>query len=454
MFQLFSQKAILSPTVEWKTPLKENPDTTKKESVNLAEHYEDDVSPPKKEEASSKIMERLSISYQKAALMQNAMDASAKKIEYTKKTPDTTSIRLGTFTERDIVDWFNQWADAIAEDPQYPFSFAGSISRHIKMKMIVANDIEGGLQEVNAAGMPELWKWLCACIRPIDNISFINSLDRNVFFRSKSDFVLTERNHRDFFENIKTYNRDFCCLLDLLMDSLLDTQERPPLTAKDGEGILSVYLQKIPYGYGYAVWRDMPGEKKYKKFSEFLKEFMPVCWKHVEKKYAPVKNTDDSVSEVCPLLEEPVALHIMCTIKEESDVISLTADVVVNGISTEFNSGTVDTSDSFVDVAVPGPTVSIIVPVLEQDIASIMLPYGSSLVSYNFHVVKGKASLRRIALFSLLMDAVCGSVMLFEGWSISMLSEGFPPGPPKKPPPWFPYIKILVIFGTSNLWLY
>jgi hypothetical protein len=280
MFQLFSQKAILSPTVEWKTPLKENPDTIKKESVNLAEHYEDDILPLKKEEASSKIKERLSISFQKAALMQNAMDSSAKKIEYTKKTPDTTSIRLGTFTERDIVDWFNQWADAIAEDPQYPFSFAGSISRHIKMKMITVNDIEGGLQEINAAGMPELLKWLCACIRPIDNISFINSLDRNVFFRSKPDFVLTERNHRDFFENIKTYNRDFCCLLDLLMDSLLDTQEHPPMTAKEGEGILFVYFKKIPCDYGWAVWRDMPKEKKYKTFSEFLTEFMKICQKH------------------------------------------------------------------------------------------------------------------------------------------------------------------------------
>jgi hypothetical protein len=280
MIQMFSVRDGFSPAVQWKTPPKENPDTGKKESVNLAEHYEDDISPPRKEETSSKRPERLSISYQKAALMQNAMDSSTKRIEYTKKTPDTTSIRLGNFSERDIVDWFNQWADAIAEDPGYPFSFAGSISRHIKMKMITVNDIEGGLQEINAAGMPELLKWLCVCIRPIDNISFINSLDRNVFFRSKPDFVLTERNHRDFFENIKTYNRDFCCLLDLLMDSLLETQEYPPMSAKEGEGILFVYLKKIPCDYGWAVWRDMPKEKKYKTFSEFLTEFMKICQKH------------------------------------------------------------------------------------------------------------------------------------------------------------------------------
>jgi hypothetical protein len=116
--------------------------------------------------------------------------------------------------------------------------------------------------------------------------------------------------------------------------------------------------------------------------------------------------------------------------------------------------GTVAISDSLIDDTVATPTVSIIVPVLEQVIASIMSLYGSSVVSYNRHYVTGRAYLRSIGYFVMLFDAVCGSVLLFGGWSILMFSEGFPPGPPKKPPPWFVYIKILVIFGTSNLWLY
>jgi hypothetical protein len=291
---------------------------------------------------------------------------------------------------------------------------------------------------------------------------------------------------------------------------------------------------------------------------------------------------------VCPLLEEPVTLHIMCAIKEESNVASLTADVVVNGTSAEFDcvtdleertcknvdgnyrksrspfkhhrstgqasamapvrrpppiagvcfeifksgtceahkigrcaydhsadalaaqmkkyqdnmnaflasssdindaipaslcteqgsapleitgdvevevhsppkepyvvvAGTVTISDSFEDIAVPEPTKSIIAPVLEQVGASTRLLCGSNVISCNFHIVTGRAYLRSIGLFDMLFDAACGSVMLFEGWPMSMLSEGFPPGPPKKPPPWFPVIKILVIFGTSNLWFY
>ena len=83
-----------------------------------------------------------------------------------------------------------------------------------------------------------------------------------------------------------------------------------------------------------------------------------------------------------------------------------------------------------------------------------MLLYGSSVVPYKFYVMSGKASLQSLVLYVLLLDAVCGSLMLFGGWSKFMFSEGFSPGPPKKPPPWFVCIKMLVIFGTSNLWLY
>ena len=133
---------------------------------------------------------------------------------------------------------------------------------------------------MNRAGLPELVHWLCTCIRPIDNISFIKALDMNVFFRSKKDFVLTERNHRDFYENIKIYNRDFSHLLDLLMDSLHEDQEYPPMNTKEGVGILWVYLKKFPCDYGHAVWIDMPGDKKFKSFSEFLVDFMKVCQKH------------------------------------------------------------------------------------------------------------------------------------------------------------------------------
>ena len=266
---------------EIKTPAPEEFVSKDPESVKLSVHFDDDYASEKvEEEPRVRKQERLSLSFKNAVDMQRTMDSNFTRIEYAKKTPDTSRLYLGTLTERDIVEWLTRWDEIISEDPTYPFNIASTISRFVKQKLVTENDIDGGLYEVNRAGLPQLIRWLCICIRPIDNISFIKALDSNVYFRSKKDFVLTEKNHRDFYENIKTFNRDFTFLLDLLMDSLLDGQEHPPVNTKDGVGILWVYLKKFPCDYGHAVWVDMTGDKKFRSFSEFLTEFMKVCQKH------------------------------------------------------------------------------------------------------------------------------------------------------------------------------
>ena len=138
----------------------------------------------------------------------------------------------------------------------------------------------------------------------------------------------------------------------------------------------------------------------------------------VEKGYASLKITGDIEPEVCSPPEEPVMLPIVSVVKDASHVVSLSTEVDVNKASAEFDCGTVSISYSFVDITVvaePTESIIVLVPALKQVVASIML---------------------------------------FGGWSKFMFSEGFPPGPPKKPPPWFLYIKILVSLGTSNLWLY
>ena len=199
------------------------------------------------------------------------------------KTPILESgIRLGSINEREIVDWINYWDEVVAEHPTYPFVFANSMSAYVKYKLIVENDIQQGYTELNRASLSQLAKWLSACVRPVDNISFIEALDKNVFFPGKRNIVLTEKNYREFYENLKEFSRDFALLLGMLKYSLYEDQEHPPMNTRDGEGILSVYLKKIPCDYGYAVWSGMPGQKKYKKFSEFLKDFMTVCQKHRE----------------------------------------------------------------------------------------------------------------------------------------------------------------------------
>ena len=239
-----------SQPTEWKTPKGESPQAEEPESIKLSVHFDEEDTPIKKEEAHEeprrKKQDRLSSSFKNAVDMQSIIDSNSGSIEYMKRAPDISGLRLGSLSEREIVDWYNRWDEIMAEHPRYPFNFALSISPYIKQKMVTMNEIPDGLREVNRAGFPELIRWLCVCIRPVDKVEFIRALENNVFFRSKRDFVLTEKNHRDFYENIKMYNRDFCCLLDILMDSLQEGQEAPPMTVKEGVGILFVYIKKYP----------------------------------------------------------------------------------------------------------------------------------------------------------------------------------------------------------------
>ena len=351
------------------------------------------------------------------------------------KTPILESgIRLGSINEREIVDWINYWDEVVAEHPTYPFVFANSMSAYVKYKLIVENDIQQGYTELNRASLSQLAKWLSACVRPVDNISFIEALDKNVFFPGKRNIVLTEKNYREFYENLKEFSRDFALLLGMLKYSLYEDQEHPPMNTRDGEGILSVYLKKIPCEYGWAVWRDMPKEKKYKKFSEFLTEFMKICQKPVT---VVEKRTHPNIDY------------------RKGPTNSLTADVVVNETSVEVDIGNiaVDISVYVVDVTKVTPTIIAPVLVLEEVVPSTISFYGLSVDSYNVFVMIERVSLRPIVL--MLLDAVRGTVVLFGGWSKFIFSEGFRPGPPKKPPPWnFLFRMLFNYFGFNSMLLY
>ena len=107
------------------------------------------------------------------------------------RAPDY-GIRLGSINEREILDWINIWDEVVAEHPTHPFVFANSLSLNVKCRIIRVNKIRGGEKELNGASLSQLVKWLSVCLRPADNISFIEALENNVFFRGKRDFVLTE----------------------------------------------------------------------------------------------------------------------------------------------------------------------------------------------------------------------------------------------------------------------
>lgn len=250
-----------------------------KDGVRLSDLFDEDH-PQTMETIHVKDQRRLSQSFANAVEMQKAIEANQGNIQYAKKTPDTSRIYLGSFNEREIVEWESRWDELQAAHPTYPFNIPETISNYVRDKCISNNEIEGGIHQFNRAGLPQLLRWICKCIRPVSNLMFLEKLENNVYFRSKKDFVLTEKNLRDFFQNLKVFAREFTFLLDLLTDSLNDGQDIPPLCAKENS-IWSVFLRKIPCDYGYATALEMENVKhKLKTFQELRDKFLEISKLH------------------------------------------------------------------------------------------------------------------------------------------------------------------------------
>ena len=152
-------------------------------------------------------------------------------------------------------------------------------------------------------------------------------------------------------------------------------------------------------------------------------------------------NKADTPVEVINVQDEPVGLGEV----NEPKILVQATDVIVVDMMDDIESASDASgiSDScrliiLSDVAVP----------------SILSCDGSSIFSFNFSIVSGNANVDIFGLSNNLLGIVHGMIALFVGWPEFLFSKGFAPGPPKKPPPWFVYIKILVVFGTSIFWSY
>lgn len=263
-----------------KSPVPIEPFTVReRDEIRLSDNF-DEEPPEDKRDYHAKDQRRLSQSWSNAVVMQKAIEANQGNVQYAKKVPDTSRIYLGSLNEREIVEWESSWDELLAAHPTYPFNIPLSVSSYVRDKCISSNDIVGGIHEFNRAGLPQLLRWICKLIRPVSNLMFLEKLENNVYFRSKKDFVLTEKNLKDFHINVKVFAREFTFLLDLLADSLNDGQEIPPLAAKENS-IWSVFLKKIPCDYGYASAIEMENYKhKLKSFAELRDKFLEISKAH------------------------------------------------------------------------------------------------------------------------------------------------------------------------------
>lgn len=213
------------------------------------------------------------------AQMVEILMQKAGAVRYTSNIPSMQGVSLNSLEIRDILQWHLAIEKLIAQHPGCPFPLSTTIAQNVALRLMTDNEV-GTLAEFNAAPFPILISFIRESIRPEDKLTFLRMLNRGVYFKSKQDFILTERNFFDFYENLKLFDKEFTFVYNLLSDSLGDYDERPPLIMKADVGVLYYYLTKIPCNYGFAVWLDMEGDRKFDSLEKFSKKFMDVARVH------------------------------------------------------------------------------------------------------------------------------------------------------------------------------
>ena len=203
----------------------------------------------------------------------------AGTVRYMSNIPSLQGVSLTSLELRDILHWHLAIEKMMAQYPGCPFPWSTTIAQHVAMHLMTDNDVDG-FAEFHSVPFSVLISYIQNSIRPVDKITFLSVLNRAVYFKSKQDFQLTERNFYDFFENLKLFVKEFAFCYNFLCDSLREGDEKPPLIMKTDVGVLYFFITKIPCYYGFAVWADMNGDRRFDNIEDFVKKFMDVALVH------------------------------------------------------------------------------------------------------------------------------------------------------------------------------
>mmetsp|Transcript_20767 Transcript_20767/g.34765 ORF Transcript_20767/g.34765 Transcript_20767/m.34765 type:complete len:488 (+) Transcript_20767:94-1557(+) len=103
-------------------------------------------------------------------------------------------------------------------------------------------------------GDVELFKLLQEKIRPNSRLDFSTKLDGHVDFYLLKGYKPTPSDFKVFLQALRTYRQRFRKLYELLAQE--NESNIPPIKNKD-DGVIKIFLRKIPFEYGNRVWQTM-----------------------------------------------------------------------------------------------------------------------------------------------------------------------------------------------------
>lgn len=192
--------------------------------------------------------------------------------------PSFENIKMSKLT---VSEALNFWTAVNKYEAMYniPLKAATLVEDHVRKTIITKNHniLETDEQFFNLAN-DQIRKLVQKSIRPTDRHMFAKQLTDAVFFKSNDKFVPTVINFQDFFTRLSTFRREFEDVFEFL--SFNNSKNIPRLDNKD-DGIIRVFISKIPADYGNRVYQQLPSTK-FDVLSDFLEAFFAIAQRHFE----------------------------------------------------------------------------------------------------------------------------------------------------------------------------
>ncbi len=239
---------------------------------------------------------------------------TAQPVTFQAAQPDFEHIKLNVLKVGAIFNFFEEIAEyqtAYGIKIHVPLRLHQSIRRKIMSKNGITST------ELMQLSDDELYNKIRKFVLPDSKVEFSTSLGASVEFNIRASYKPTAEYFRPFYDALLEFRIVFIKTYELLATD--NTENVPECRNKEG-GIISIFVNKIPFLYGTRVLQELNKKKIEESVYTFLAEFYGVVEAHLEchvkarhlsrffggTLYEAAKKTDKSLSNIkdAPVFED------------------------------------------------------------------------------------------------------------------------------------------------------
>ena len=239
---------------------------TRVAASNLDEDFSDDVLPETRARRDS-VLRRLSVTA--ATLPQS--------IQYTRSAPSYLHIKLERLTLVHVVKFIEEVLSYVhAYRLNLPFTTL--VTTEVR-EQLISHNVGLTITQFHALSVDDFFALLLREVRPEDKLIFYSTMAKSVKMELPSSYKPSPLDFKPLYQAILRLREKFMRVYEILAE---DNQDNIPDCTDKDNGLIRLWIDAIPFGYGKKVYQSMP-VKKFHDIYAFVRAFMVVVEKDFER---------------------------------------------------------------------------------------------------------------------------------------------------------------------------